>query len=187
MRNTKGITLTELMIVSAIIGVLFTLSFPLVNRTIARGRLKDAARDLYFDMQTVRMRAIKENRAFAIQFDASGNSYKVIRDRGVDGQWNTADDEVLKSVGLAASFKGVSIGSNAGKRPGETSSTTTVSFASDNRVQYNADGTVQAEDATGTVYLKNDKETFAVGTTNASGKVKMWRSYDGVTWDPPTD
>lgn len=188
MRDVKGFTLVELMIVVAVVSILFTLVFPNMSRLMARSRLKDAARDVYFDMQSVRMRSIKEGREFAIQFDTTANAYKVIRDRGVDGKWNTDDDEVVKTVNLTAMFSDVTFGSNAGARPGATSTNTVITFPS-KRVEFNPSGanTSAPTSSSGTVYLRNDRETFAIGTVSASGRVRIWRNYtnDDTQWDPP--
>ncbi|PID73510.1 MAG: type II secretion system protein GspH [Desulfobacterales bacterium] len=181
--DKNGFTLIEVLIVVAIVGILATLAFPSFSRAIKRGRLKNAARELYMNMQTARMRAFKEARDYAIDFDVNNNSYTVSH-AGPDDTIGTGDDVVVTSVNLKKKYNDndIEYGSNAGSRPGLSSPSDNTTYGG-HHLEFNANGTAIA----GTVYLKNDKETFSVGTVTATGRVRLFKNYDGTAsgWDPP--
>ena len=134
---------------------------------------------------------MRDGRKRAILFDLDADVYRVVHS-GDDGLLYNEDDVTEKTVTLA-DYGQVSfgIGDGVGARPGDTvPENGAVSFSHD-RVQFNPDGTGK-DDADepdkaiidlGSVYIKNDKgQTFAVGSTNATGRVKAWVDY-GQGWE----
>lgn len=108
LNNHKGVTLIELMIVVAIIGIVAGIAVFSSRGMLEIYKLKGAARQVYSDMQLARLRAIKEGVNCALEY--AGNTY-AIKFPGTDASFGTSDDVVIKSVDLAADYRGVSISS----------------------------------------------------------------------------
>lgn len=74
--NSSGFTLSELIVVIAVIAILSTLAVPAFSRWLPQYRLKQAARDLYSTMQSVKMTAIKTNQSANINFSIAPHQYQ---------------------------------------------------------------------------------------------------------------
>lgn len=81
MLSQRGITLIELLIVIAIIGILALIGVPEINRFIADSKVRSCATDLIQNMRLARAMAIKENREYLIVFDTANQRYMM----GFDG------------------------------------------------------------------------------------------------------
>ena len=175
----RGFTTVELLTVFAIVAIMVVLAVFSFHEMAARSRLKAAARDIVSNMQLTRIKALKSGSAWALQFDTNSGTYRILSDKGADGDWNTSDDTVFRTVDFSA-YPGISYGStgNPQNRPGATYDADAVNFSS-NRVIFNADGTSES----GTVYIRNiDGDTFAVGSISTTGRIKTWH-YHGDVWE----
>ena len=171
----QGFSMIELMIVIAIIGIIAGIGIPNLIKYRPRAQLKKAARDLYSNMQLARVKAMRDSSQWAVQFDTDAGAYSLLSDEGADEDWNTIDDEIFKSVDLAG-YAGVSYGTLHGPRTGATSNPSDgVSFSA-NRVIFNSNGTSKS----GTIYINNGSDTYAVGSASNAGRVKAWHNYGGV-------
>lgn len=81
MLSQRGITLIELLIVIAIIGILALIGVPEINRFVADSKVRSCATDLIQNMRLARAMAIKENREYLIVFDTANQRYMM----GFDG------------------------------------------------------------------------------------------------------
>ena len=71
MKKNAGFTLVELMVVFAVIAILVTISLPATIGWLHDYRLKQAAKDLYGNMQVTRMGAIKNKNDWSMYRAAS--------------------------------------------------------------------------------------------------------------------
>ncbi|MBI1821210.1 MAG: prepilin-type N-terminal cleavage/methylation domain-containing protein [Nitrospirae bacterium] len=69
LRNQKGYTLTELMVVVAIVGVLAALAVPTYLSYLPHLRLNSSARDIFSYMRTARAQAAVKGRVITLQFN----------------------------------------------------------------------------------------------------------------------
>ena len=76
--NQRGLTLTEMMTVLAILTILATIGVGSFMSSLPRYRLNATARDLVSDMRLARQQAVTENRQYAVRF-TSTSSYEVVR------------------------------------------------------------------------------------------------------------
>lgn len=82
MKNQKGVTLLELIIVMVIIAIGATLMAPGIGSWIPIYRLKSAARDIASTMRIAQMKAISNNLTYQISFDPANRSYILQMDTG---------------------------------------------------------------------------------------------------------
>ena len=78
MKNQKGITATEVIIVMAIVTILSGIGLGTYASNLSRYRFNAAARDLVSDMRLARSEAAKDNWQYALRIDTA-KSYEVIR------------------------------------------------------------------------------------------------------------
>ena len=86
--NKKGITLIELMVTVAIIGIVVGIAIPSFTSYLPRLRLNGAARDLISDLRLARSLAVGENKQYKVVFDVANESYTIRK----------ADDTITKST-----------------------------------------------------------------------------------------
>uniref|UniRef100_A0A7C4MMX6 Type II secretion system protein H n=1 Tax=Desulfatirhabdium butyrativorans TaxID=340467 RepID=A0A7C4MMX6_9BACT len=146
--HSSGLTLTELMVVIAIIGVMVLAAVPSLSAFVSRTRTKGAAQDLYFTLQQVRMNAIRSSGRWALEF--STTSCRVI-DCVDNDCTTTTDNQVVRTIDLTQ-YKGTSVSQNF----------------SANRIVFNAEGTSNA----GSITVQNPKDRFTI-TVASSGRIRM--------------
>ncbi len=174
-----GYSLIELMIVVAIIGVMaLAVNF---SYSPANARLKAAARDLYSNMQTAKIEAVKRSEDWGIIFNTTNNSYAICAyNTGTStctGDNTTIDlDSYNSSIQFGFSSDNEDV---AGNSPPPALSTDGISFAS-NALYFDFKG---MSGNLGFTYLVNNKDTsFAVGTKSLAGVVKI-RKWSGSAWE----
>ncbi|MEW6213994.1 MAG: GspH/FimT family protein [Nitrospirota bacterium] len=95
MHRQDGITLIELIIIIAIIGILAALGVPEINRFSADYKVRSCATDLIQNMRVARAMAIKENRQYLIVFDTTNNRYMIGFDGDGDNNLITLDSDTF--------------------------------------------------------------------------------------------
>lgn len=197
MRRSGGLTVIELVVVMCILGVMVLISIPNIGRWLPRYRLRGAIRDAASTMQLARLGAIKDNRQWAIQFDANAQAYTILSSSGPDGAWGTADDVGYKGDAnpwplstrrLASYGGGVSFGDNGygswlgAPLTGDLSDGITFS---NNRVEFRPDGTAGPDvlGIVGSVYLQNNRGDAACVRIRftATGAIEVLH-WDGSAW-----
>ena len=180
MQARRGLTIIELVVAMCIVAVMVLIAIPNIGRWLPRYRLKSAARDVASNMQLARLGAIKDNREWALLFDVNGQSYRIISDKGPDGNWGTPDDIGYKgdadpwplSTRRLSDYPNVRFGdSGRGPVPGGGSVDDGVTFGGD-RAEFNPGGTSTA----GTAYLQNNRnDAMAIRVESSTGIIKMWK------------
>jgi prepilin-type N-terminal cleavage/methylation domain-containing protein len=100
MRNSKGFTLIEVIIVIALMGIMAVMGIPNFLGWVANYNLKAAANELYSNMQFARIKAVKQNKEWAVVFDSVNGIYYVCSDN-VDGDWATLDNIKERTITLS--------------------------------------------------------------------------------------
>ncbi len=113
MRKDKGFTLVEMMVVIAIMAIVSAIAVPNFYSYAAGMKLRSASRDLYSTLQSTRMKAIRQNTRWAVQFNApTPTNYRVI-DCGIDNIC-VSDDDSLKIPTMMSQYAGVNMTSFPG-------------------------------------------------------------------------
>ena len=184
-QQQAGLTLVELMIVVAIMGIMLAVSAPKFSSFIPNMQLRSAVMHLYSNMQNTRLNAIKTNTTWAIVFDPPGNRYLICSNKGPDGSWSaTADNTCPTIVDFTLSYQngiqyghGALTGTNSAATPPTTFPTDGISFSS-NVLSFSPQGMSGA----GYVYLENQTQTclYAIGALS-SGAINI-KKWNGTAW-----
>ena len=179
MRNWKarmgghsGFTTLELLVAIAIIGVLAAAAIPAFSVWLPNYRLKSAAMDLYSNMQSAKMLAIRLNGTCTVSFDTATGRYQIIR----------PDATVERTVQFSEYGSGIRYGSGSavnnwnGDAITETDRVTYTAPA--NTASFTGRGTSNM----GTVYIDNGNNNRAYAVTSIlTGFVRL-RMWDGTAW-----
>ena len=178
LRDKKGFTMIELLIVVAIIAVTAAIAIPNIISWIPTMRVNSAARDIVSEMQLARMKAVSERNNYVITFDTSTNQYSIYDDGDNDG---AEASELVKTVDVDTDYSGIQFGYVAGETgTGGTAISNSVTFSSSNET-FKPNGTANKM---GTVYLiptediagsRRDRQRAI--TVILTGRIKLWK-YD---------
>ena len=157
-----GFTMTEVMIVIAIIAILAMTAIPGFSIWLPDYRLKNAVQDLYSNMQLAKMEAVRTNGNRSIVFDPGNGTY-------------TKADGTLVTLSDYGSGTTYGDGNAAQGVEGEGFGDFVTYSTPDNEVSFNARG---MGNNSGYVYLTNSKETsYAVGSLTSG--VIVLRRWNG--------
>lgn len=116
MKNQKGVTLIELIIVMVIIAIGAALMAPGIGAWMPHYRLRSATRDIASTMRIAQMKAISNNVTYQITFDPPNRSYVLQYDTG-GIIVNDGDTQVLNN---GVQFNTTFAGNIASFRPDST-------------------------------------------------------------------
>jgi prepilin-type N-terminal cleavage/methylation domain-containing protein len=99
MRNNKGFSLIELLVSILIIGLLAAIGLSLTRDTVRKTDVSAAFNGFLSDYNYARQLAARENRIVGFKFDSLGNSYSIMKLRGITLDWTlTASYDLVKTV-----------------------------------------------------------------------------------------
>jgi len=114
--DKKGMTVTELVTVVAIIGIVLAIAVPTFSRFKASSKVKGTAMLVYGDLNLAKIKAMETGVShtviFGQQIGGVTYDYVVIKDDDGDCEYDDPDEEVLRRVLFADDYQGVSIQNN---------------------------------------------------------------------------
>ncbi|MBW4054437.1 MAG: hypothetical protein HIU83_03345 [Proteobacteria bacterium] len=178
--NAEGFSLLELVIVLAVIICLGVIAMPVVAAYYGNCVLKITMYDICQVVKEAKALALSSDQAHAVAFNTDNSTVALASDRGMDGSWNTADDEVLRSFKVAGKGGGLHFGyGTCGPVPGLAATEDGVTFQVNNTMVCNRDMTSNA----GTVYLVNGQGGAMALTSNSSAVGYVLRRCANGVWE----
>ena len=182
--NEKGMTLTELMVVLAIIVITAAIAIPMYVSDLPRQKTKSAAQGLLGDLRLARGRAVANNQAYLICFDETNNRY-TLRQEPVGLAFNCTGT-IEKTVDFVKSHNGVAFSVGESATPCTGSATLEAVNFVNNTARFNRLGSsVDGNNGffNGAVYVTNAKDprkqVFCVQVEGSTGRSKLWKWQDG--------
>lgn len=134
-RGARGFTLFELLVALAIVGVVCAVAIPAFSSLYGDVCLKAAIWDIGEMIKEGKQRGL-ETDEYALCFDPPAGKVTLVSGRGMDGEWNTADDPVVRTLFLSAKGGGLRFGTggHGPYQPGRANPKDGISFASPENV-----------------------------------------------------
>lgn len=106
LRHQSGFSIIELSVAFAVFVILGTFAAPSLKDWQRTYMAKTAARDLFSNLQSAKIGAVKENRQWRVAFNSSG-AYSVLRclNTVCDGGTVNVDYAIVKSVSFAEAYQ----------------------------------------------------------------------------------
>lgn len=161
MFNKKGITLIELIIALAIVGIIITIAVSSMANIIPHIRLNDAATELVSNINLARAIAISRNKACVVSFNKTDSSYTVfVDDNNSAPNWHIEDGEEI--IALRHAPSGVII--------------IKASFSSGTSAfGYDSEG-LPLDNRIGSVCFKNSKNEYHKISVSWTGRPKLYKN-----------
>ncbi len=185
-RNT-GFSTIELLIVVSILLIFAGVALPGFVQFIPKHRSSGAARQLFTDLQLIKMRAISENNDYVMTFDTSANTYSIYDDDNNDFATAGAEtSELVRTVDLQASFDQIAFGFVSDQTdPEGVAITAPVTFTgTPPSVIFRPTGLASQS---GGIYVKPTKDTSQKDRQRSvmvkvTGQIRLYK-HNGTSWD----
>ncbi|RQW88641.1 MAG: prepilin-type N-terminal cleavage/methylation domain-containing protein [Geobacter sp.] len=178
-KSGHGFTLLELLIALAIVAILLAVATPLFASFYGSCCLKSVMWEIAGMVKEAKQCALSE-KYYAISFDPALGQISLLSGRGDDGEWNTADDEVVRTLKLRDKGGGLCFGyGSCGQIPTYAPSDDGITFPNNNTLICNPDLTSNA----GTVYLRSSHGGAMALTMNSKDFGYTLRRWNGSGWE----
>ena len=95
-KNRKGFTMTEVVVVLSLLGILTAIAIPSFISWLPRHRLQTSARQIYDDLNLAKIRAVRGNIDSCITFNIGNGNYTVFLDVNGDSTYTNGVDTLIK-------------------------------------------------------------------------------------------
>lgn len=149
MERAKGITLVELVMAIAVLGIVASLAIPSLSSLYAGYSLRSAAREIAVYLELAKMKGISSNREYRVEF--VGTTFRIARGNKASEStsWTSETDYLSLPNGVTISLS---------------------LSPQDGNVEFNPEGTSDA----GSITLQNSSgDRYQITLTSATGRVKV--------------
>jgi prepilin-type N-terminal cleavage/methylation domain-containing protein len=176
--RNAGFTILELLVTVAIIGIVAGVALPALSAYYEGCCLKAVMYEITGMIKEAKQNTLVNDSDYAVSFNTESNKISLASGQGNDGEWNTADDVVIRSFRLAGKGGSLSFGyGSCGPVPGLVVSADGVTFPNNTLVC-----NTKLTGSSGTVYLQSPSGSFMAIVMNTKDYgYKLWR-WDGGKW-----
>jgi prepilin-type N-terminal cleavage/methylation domain-containing protein len=96
-KHRKGFTLTEVIVVMSLIGIMMAIAVPSYISWLPKHRFQTSVRQIYDDMNLAKIRAVRGNVDAYITFDINNETYFVFLDDGTQNGAYNAGETILRN------------------------------------------------------------------------------------------
>lgn len=155
--NIKGVTLVELLVTMAILGILATITVPSLSSWYSGYSLRAAARKIAITLELAKMKAISRNLEHRVEFDVNNNTFRISRKNPTPPpDWIPETDYMDLPSGI-----------------------TIANITNPQDKEFNPDGT----SSSGGIYLQNSSgDQYSITLTTTTGRVKIGKTVSGPGW-----
>lgn len=177
--DVHGFTLLELLITLSVGAAVMAVAIPAFSSYYGSVCVKAAVWEIVGMVKEAKQRALCDGSYYAVGFDPAVGRVALLAGRGPDGEWNTADDPVVRSFLLVKKGGGVRFGyGSRGPIPGHAETTDGISLQVRHSMVCNPDLTCNA----GTVYLEAASGAAMALTVNSRDFSCAIRRWNGACW-----
>ena len=165
----SGFTIIELMIIIAIISILAGFAMPTLTTILPDYKLQKAAREIISCMQTIKLRAVKENADVIVIFDLNNDEYTAFVDNGAGNglSGNKIRDGNEAIVMEDAMPSGIDL----------------YKFLPSNSSLFGFNSKGLPSTSIGSVFIKNNQSNYRRIILNIAGNIRVKKSINGETWN----
>ncbi len=185
LKNTKGYTLIEIVVVLAVVFILASAGIPSFKSWFVSTRANGAARRLYGDMRFAKMAAISANREFIVTFDPTTHSYTINDDLNGNGAVDAGEE--VRAVTVSSEYPDIEMGYIAGNDPRGGAISESVTFTGTPKsVTFTPTGLANKN---GYVFIKPVADTDKKDRQRAlsiiqTGRIRLYKhTGTGNTWE----
>lgn len=161
LHSERGMSIIELTVVLAIIGMMSFIGLPSMQEWLDRYRVRTSAAEIAANIQLQRMRAVSQNQDHSISFDQAAGTYSLFRGAPADG---IALDVLPRALPRSVGFSG------GGADP--------IQIPAD-EIIFHPDGSLNdSTSTTDQIFVGNDHgDVFAIAVNRATGRVQVTQTY----------
>lgn len=165
MKANAGITLLELVVVTAILATVVAISLPSLDRFYASSHERESAADILALLRTARSQAANRNSERRVAFDLDSGSYWIERNEGTSNSANWQQDRCVKTFSTGLQMKtGASCQNDAAGKGDGTA-------AADNFIHFNPNGSCGSGGSANSRYVcvvRNGIVRFRIGVPSST-------------------
>lgn len=185
-RNENGFSLTEMIVVLIIGGILIAIAIPGFMTWVPKYRVNGAARMIFSDLMTARAKGISDNNDYVVTFNVAGGFYTIHDNKDNDNPPVQDEGENVRTVVLADHYPGIEFGYIDSTGPDGEGISGSVTFPhSPPRITFRPSGLTRDLDK-GEIYLKptddEKRERQRCISVLGTGPIKVYK-HTGSAWE----